>query len=517
MNNSDQIGSTGEDELIVLLKKAGFIVNKTNHDQAGWDIKVEYREILPNSIKEIHDCKAMFTIQIKSTISKGRSWKIPLLNAYRFATYHHPSFYILLDYNSMQELVGIFILHVDEELINKILKEAAQNILDPQKKKIPLHFAKKHLISEISPTNIKKILQGYVGESFSTYCETKADILKSAGFEEGYGHINLEFLNREEIKNFVYLYLGLITEIPLNKAKMIQQRFGLDFLMRNSLQGAKLSMTAVPQQQGTLQVFKQNWPTSIYFSVNFYIFPDINLPDEFQLNRFQSDYFDFLVNFKTNRSELKFKLDTKDPINIGDFIKSATLYNLLSGKQEFEIIYIMGDKKHTFGHISSPHEQKLIHLLPFECFNIIKKFYDIPDKFKPTIEEIFKIKNELIAASQLISKNNLKLKVPIEHRPAPNIIHKIIISVKFQFDSLQLGILCVGNCEPSDIRNNEVAFIDKIDVKELKEYISFTNMNNFEELRATYRDKVVVNLGNETLIDVSIEDGKQELKFFKKS
>ncbi len=47
---------------------------------------------------------------------------------------------------------------------------------------------------------------------------------------------------------------------------------------------------------------------------------------------------------------------------------------------------------------------------------------------------------------------------------------------------------------------------------ELKEYISFTDKDNFEELRTLYRDEVIRNLGNDKLIDVFIEDGKTEIK-----
>lgn len=120
----DSLGPTGEHHFAEICTKAGLICNRATHDRAGWDFVVEF-PFKPYVNGEILDSRGKppdFKAQIKTTIVGSRHVKLRLSSAHWLATEWSPAFIVVLVLNKQGEREGIYVIHILDSALEKILK-----------------------------------------------------------------------------------------------------------------------------------------------------------------------------------------------------------------------------------------------------------------------------------------------------------------------------------------------------------------------------------------------------------
>lgn len=402
------LGLLGELAFQSWCAQMGLIANGSRIDKTGWDFFVEFpisQALTPNQLhKSAINCK----IQVKATDNQDRKWQITLSNLRQMATAQMPTFYVFLEFDHKNDVQKTFIVHVDNDLVYKILKKIHQveqsdkeNSLN--KRKMTLNYDESHELSILDGHNLQMVLLASIGDDYSKYVNEKSQFLEKCGFEDGYGKVKFSIEGESVgLHQLIDLSLGLTDEIDVQNLINIEERFGIPSKIPNfELANAKLKVGMIAPKKGKIKFKEDALSSGVTFDINFYNSP-FSFYDYRKYTKFRiiGDFFDMTCEPYAGKSNYGFTLGENKRLEIKKLKDALALINLISRDNQTAIIEL---RLENLEPLAFDFKSKFVKR-DLEIFNeIINNVLKICQKFE-IYEDIDVSLNELYFNKQKIEK-----------------------------------------------------------------------------------------------------------------
>ena len=287
MRDPDYLGNLGEKEFEVWCAKENLTATKPERDRHGWDYFVEFPhnlKINTNISADMQKPPIKCFVQIKSTDSKDRYLSIKLSNLEKLAKTVQPAFYMFIQFDGQDTPQNIYLVHVNDHLVTKILKrlrELDQNEKDtkPNKTTISINYDDQHKLKPPYNKSLKTAIEKYIPEGINTYIEKKKQHIESTGFENGKYQIDFTVGDLEQM---IDVSLGIKTEVDISDVTAVENRFGIkkENLLTNTLntstnnEGAKLRMlNSKVIKSGFVRFKEDKFASPMSFECDFHFSP----------------------------------------------------------------------------------------------------------------------------------------------------------------------------------------------------------------------------------------------------
>lgn len=206
---------------------AGLTVNRVGDDQNGWDFIVEYPSVgdrfgSPDTYPPGLTC----LVQIKSTGSLGKAYRIKLSNALKFAKNSLPCFTLMMVFAKDGVTPQRFYLqHFGEAQIADALRAArianAQGAEALNRRWVSFRFAKSDVVE-------KDTIVAHIAALAAKpdYTATKLKFAAGVGYEGGGGEGKFA-VNLDDMGLFIDALLGLSKQVPIARFEFRDARFGI--------------------------------------------------------------------------------------------------------------------------------------------------------------------------------------------------------------------------------------------------------------------------------------------------
>ena len=393
------LGQMGESTFRLWCNQAGLTANDSKVDRTGWDYLVEFSIPPKASPTALHlpaiECK----VQVKATDNKSRKVPIALSNLRRLATAQMPTFVIVLEFDKKDVAQRAFLVHIDEEMITKILKrlherEIIKESFDHHKSSMQICYGEKNEIPYLNGESLKASIERFVPNGMSAYVANKNKHLASTGFEKGYAHVTFSTDGEQGAIDLIDVSIGLKQSVKISNFTSFHSRFGITSKkpLFESDSGILEMSDIKPTTVGTICFRESKLLPGLVFPCKVYSPPlNLALPRRLEKVRIDGDHFDISMNPHTGASQYRFKTDetTELPITqLRDVIRLLRLVTT-SGKEIFVSLLLDGAEKVDFS-FSSPKKdfefQELLDALD-SSVKICQQF-DLGQPIKSSLREI---------------------------------------------------------------------------------------------------------------------------------
>ncbi|HQV24635.1 MAG TPA: DUF4365 domain-containing protein [Acinetobacter sp.] len=339
------LGLLGELAFQSWCAQEGLIANGSKIDKTGWDFFVEFPISQAITAKQLHESAVNCKIQVKATDNQDRKWQITLTNLRQMATAQMPTFYIFLEFDGKHEVQNAFVLHIDNDLVYKILKkihqvEQSDKENNLNNRKMTLHYGESHELKVVDGHGLKKNLLALIGKDYSKYLKDKTEFLKTCGFEEGYGTIQFSLNGEESIKKIIDVSLGLEEELDVENLVSTEQRFGTPSKKPEfELQTAKIKLGMSAPKKGKLRFKEDKLSSGLTFDIDFYTTP-FNFNDYRKYSKFRiiGDFFEMTCKPYEGTCNYSFDLGDSRRFEIKKLKNAINLINLMSKDEQTTIM-----------------------------------------------------------------------------------------------------------------------------------------------------------------------------------
>ncbi|MCE5364925.1 DUF4365 domain-containing protein [Pseudomonas anguilliseptica] len=362
------IGDVGEDLFQKWCSSAGLNAHKAHRDRYGWDYYVEMAvSRATGSAHDLHKGNGAFKIQVKSTRSKSASVQVELSNLLALATDPLPTFYLLLQFDSVleDEPQAAYLVCLDNRWVEKILRRVREVTIQDtnaklNKKKISVPFGKCDLISPLNPHGFMTKILELVDGDFSAFSKQKQDYLSTVGFEDGSTEILIQLETKEQQEQFILGTLGYREPISVTSFQAWEKRFGIRDLMP-SIESTQGTIKLVVENQRTVRVMLAGPKMDpLFFDMQLYV-STIPSPSQYLPFRLNGRYFDVLIDI------------AKKNIKITPEIEPDEIYPF----QEFQSAICFLNHVHTSGanvELAIEHDDDFLPIASLNCMLMEKVF-----------------------------------------------------------------------------------------------------------------------------------------------
>jgi len=380
------LGSMGESTFKLWCAQVNLICNRSEIDKTGWDFSVEFPFCIKADTTEIHKAAIGCKVQVKATDKATRKLPIKLSNLRRLITDPLPTFFIFIEFDGERNAKKAFVLHVDSNLISKVLKKLHETQQLKVKKKfnkvtMTLNYDDTHLMKSLDGNCLKTLLLNYIGDDMAEYVAQKKSHLNITGFEEGSAYINFTVKDAENIKKLIDTSIGLEKEVDISNLKIVQTRFGIPSKEPSiDIEEGKIQIfNPNPITKGLIQFKEDKLSAGLSFEVSLHISPfNFIVPNEFKKVRIQGEFFEIIFNPKNGSANFLFSFGTVQRLRIKDFRDAIKLINLLTSgeKNIYSVLTIENFPKLEFKASCKDIDIKLSSLLEdLNCLvNLIHNF-----------------------------------------------------------------------------------------------------------------------------------------------
>lgn len=308
------LGTMGESTFNFWCADAGLFANGSKIDKTGWDFFVEFPFDFKAEPDVIHKSAIECRVQVKSTDDRKGKISITLSNLRRLITAHMPSFFVFLEFDGQSSAQKAYVIHVDEELITKVLKrlhEIEQSDKENRfnKRTMTIQYNDSHLVGNLNGKSLKAVFMNHIGNDMSLYIEKKRKHLASTGFEDGFAQINFITVGEQNIRELIDVSVGIAKTAKIKSFVGTKTRFGISsqspFI--NAVDG-RLEMPDIqPNTVGEICFKEDKLSLGLSFPSKLYISPfNLMVPQKFAKARVEGDFFDLKFNPFTGEAEHSF-------------------------------------------------------------------------------------------------------------------------------------------------------------------------------------------------------------------
>jgi len=228
-----KLGQMGEDIFKLLCSSVGLTCNESQQDETGWDFIVEFPidRAVPLPIDMQPPSMTCF-VQVKSTDLNTKGVRLALSNLKRLVDHSLPAFICVFVFEGHDKPSSAYILHIDEKLIEKILKTIrklqAKGKTNLHRHTLLLPLQDKDRINTIDGPTLSKELRTRIGRPFESYAQWKRQLVKRIGFGKRFGKGSFSVKSSDPASDLVDLTLGLEPEVEIVDFRFSSVRFGIE-------------------------------------------------------------------------------------------------------------------------------------------------------------------------------------------------------------------------------------------------------------------------------------------------
>jgi hypothetical protein len=496
------LGVMGEAIFSFWCASAGLTSNPSRIDKTGWDFLVEFP--LSEDPKVIHDSAIECKIQVKSTDKNNRSVQIPLSNLRRLITAQMPAFLLFIEFDGMDTPQRVFVVHVDNDLISKILEKLhIVNQSDKEnkfnKRKMSIKYDESHMIAFPNCECLKKTLLHHIGNNMAEYVANKKAHLASTGFENGFAKISFSIDNEDNLKKLADLSIGIGKSVDIINFRGVNTRFDtMDKSPFAAWDTVKMEMPNLePTTYGEI-IFKENKTSlGLSFISRLYISPFIaNLPEELWQMRIEGDFFDLVFSPSSGVANYCFRFRDGFRLEVKKFYNAIKLIYLLCSSENplFAELRFDGMPNTEFQiGTSDKYFDYLQELSTLEsAIKIISKF-DITEDINISLEEIAMYSDSIFSMENILelkhksNEFNAEFTV-LEKDFNPNQKVACLFLLFSRIGSHVLGAIVVATGSVNKIKDERFHFISEEVFLERKIASRNNNPINNEDLQKEIHD-----------------------------
>ncbi|MPQ67796.1 MULTISPECIES: hypothetical protein [unclassified Pseudomonas] len=314
------LGLMGESVFTTMCAGAGLTPNKSGtSDATGWDYVVEFPIPAKRGALDMHISPCECKVQVKSTNSRGKRVSLKLSNLHRLVVSPVPTFVVFFEFDGREFPSNAYLLHVDEGLITKALKRVRAEGSEAKLNRLTMvvRFDESHRLTSVTGQALKSKIMEYIGLDLPNYVASKANHLKSAGFEDGFAKVTFG-INNEDLEAFADAAIGLKTIAKLQSFRSVYSRFGIqDDVPFADFEVGSLELTeVVPHSTGTLRFRQHAFAPCVAFSIKLYTSPFSNHPNpRLSRSRIAGEFFDLFFSKASTEFSLHIEPGQRKPIS----------------------------------------------------------------------------------------------------------------------------------------------------------------------------------------------------------
>lgn len=406
------LGELGEDTFKLWCSQAGLIANPSRTDKTGWDFHIESSQNYKSLSGEIHSAPLVYKVQVKATDKRNRKLAVPLSNLWRMATLQMPTYYAFLEFDEENEAQNAFLVHMDSELVGKILERLHKN--EQKDKPAELHkitytlrYGEQHKLKQLDGDSLFLQLNKPINNDMAKYIADKKQYLETIGYgDDAYSF--LFSLDKTDAINLLDSSLGFESTVKVFSVTARKKRFGIynKEPVFNHESGI-LRIDAKPFSFGKI-IFRENsFSAGLSFDVSVYtpVFLGSLLPPEHKKLRVKSDLFDIIWFTETSKLTVDFTFSGK--VEIRQLSKVLKLMQILKSNFQVELDLDIGEQPLKFNSngadtelISYENESSAIQQI-----QMILDAFEFRDFIELTLDEVSSFSSVYLNFIELLNVN----------------------------------------------------------------------------------------------------------------
>lgn len=305
------VGRMGENTFEAWCNSVGLVANRSQIDKTGWDYMVEFPvehgdghplDLVPPAL----ECR----IQVKATDKCRRRLNISLQNLERLVKTSMSTFVCVLEFDGMDIPQRAYLIHIGDKIIRRTLKRLRKLEVtsgrSAQRSTLSIAYGDPEKLVAANGACLKQAIEEHVPKGSEKYHQWKSQLLKTLGYEHGYGYLNLQISGHDPITDLIDLSLGLRKSLQVKKISIYDTRFEVDRLIHQCTEGGQISVgTAI--LKGSVHFKERKFSSGIEFSANVHN-PSVNrvVPKKRVKFRLETQFFEILVEPFNNTVKFKF-------------------------------------------------------------------------------------------------------------------------------------------------------------------------------------------------------------------
>ena len=397
MEDERDIGEMGESQLIRLCAARNYVASKDPRDLNGWDFLIQERTLTSFDPEAIHEHPFEVKAQVKSTASSKSHVPVKLSAALSLCRTPTPSFFIIFVYSKDEEPSESYAIHVDENLIARIMEKvySEQGKSKPRKLNdiyINVKFKKQDAFT--TPDQLISILRKAVGERPSIYIEEKQRWIKRAGIGEAPFGMDMNFSLENALK-LQRSYLGYDEEIEVDFKSSYMKRFGKIIPQTTPPPGKavlRISKGSL-SKEAFLTFSNDGFDSEVSVKCSTYGIPRNVLTSDFPyFLRMETSLFEILMKTDKKSIDINFFSTGETPIHLHTLCQGAKAMNRLACEDGCEIALYFEERMNRIGKVSPDKNYCTYIRLQARPFLQIQKILDVSycmEDIKISLNEVF--------------------------------------------------------------------------------------------------------------------------------
>lgn len=311
------VGTMGESTFALWCSQAGLIANGSRIDRTGWDFYVEFPSHSILRPEQLHQSALECKVQIKSTDSRRRKLPVKLSNLRRLATAQMPAFFAVIEFDGMEMAQRAFLVHVDYELIERILRrihecQEIEGKTNFNQHTLTINYGEKHELLPVNGQELRCRLKAVAPAGMSEYVAGKKVFLETIGFESGHAKFKFQTKGEENIRDLIDVSLGIRRVVQVTGFTGFPTRFGIASkkpMIEMSV--GQLEMPGIkPTTSGEVRFREDRLSPPLCLQCKLYVSPlSRMLPPELLKIRVEGEGFEFHLSPFTGEGQYDFSLD----------------------------------------------------------------------------------------------------------------------------------------------------------------------------------------------------------------
>ncbi len=465
------IGRMGETFFMSLCNSVGIVASSPDEDINGWDYYLEF----PDEIKGIEtadskespiECK----IQIKTTDNMDqKSLQIKLSAMLKLVKSKIPTFVCYLHYNGLNNIQEIYLVHIDKDIISKVLKRVRVAELENKKinkQKININYTKSQKFNKNTGEELKKTIESFVPKGMIQYINYKSKLNETVGFKKRSSEITLTLdksIKKEDIINMAF-NKKIIMSVNINS--IIEERFNIKAPIFEPLSNSNNVELSFDNKTQHIQISmrKSKYSKAIILDLEMSTMPF--LTDYFI---FKNDIISIIQNIKSNKITYNININEDKKYKFSDIYSYLKFFNMVIADNDgsrIEIDYINGKTGESLlqGKLECyERKEETLDTELIDSYSELFKKLEITKDINVSINELLKQeKNCKLISDVLNSSRNPSMTLDIEYSGEKKIKKKkfnnfkVFVPISLIFNKKIYGYICEFTCTFKAVIENKI-------------------------------------------------------------
>lgn len=469
------LAQMGESAFMYLCNTVNIVATTPKEDKYGWDYFLEFpndsTSNLPSDSQESAiECK----VQIKATDINDGKCQIKLSAMLRLVKAQMPTFVCFINFNKLNDIQELFLVHIDEVIISKVLKRVRE-IESKNKKinrsKITLHYNNTHQVLDISGLSLLNKIKEYIPNGMNKYIKKKNNLVSNIGFSKQPIGFKMIFPKGTTKNNLIDMSLGLKELENVTISEISQTRFNIELPFNNhpfmDSKNTIVSITPQSIKKVVLLIKKSKYATPLEYTLDLYTSPFNKLVNSKGSKLiFKNELITFTLDFITNDHKFIFNLTNENIYDLNELLNLLKLVNLSHTHNNKALMFElkadhMPDIKLDF----SLNATSDIWML--ECYNTCNQLFKINNTLelinnnKITIKELEENIStiETLYAFLFAEADSMELKLSLDEKVEENKKIAILIPSTIFINNTLIGILIIFISNVNKLENNKYSVV----------------------------------------------------------